>query len=358
MNNHSSSRCAKLPCLVFGLAVSVIATFSAPVQSNPQKSAQSPKFEQHYALPIRGNGLVLSHNGKFAAYFGSKANVTVVDLSTRKVLWRRVEKRWEVRRLAVSSNGVYLAGIGSEYKADKSMYMVYIINMRTKKEIKVPEYTLSAAFSPDSNSLLVASNSNNRGLVSYNVNTGEKIQTLWKGPLPSNMDSHSMKFSPDGKLLAVGSAAGSSAGHVKVWILANGKLRHDFSNAYTPIVFSPDSKLLATSAEDPQPEPAELPEGSYTESARFAFQDFAVKVWNLATGKPHILKHEGRQIEGTADPQAFSLDGRLLLTTNGDLWDVKTHKFIGQSKNLSKRGREIRFSRNGGFIIVDMKSKR
>lgn len=361
--NKRFFRFTALGYLAAGLAMSVIATHSAPVQPGRQEPALSPNFQPAYTLPAVGlnAGLVLSHNGQVAAYFGSKANVTVVDLASRKVLWQQVEMFWETDRMAVSSNGVYLAGTGLEQNPGNPkgewLEMVYIVNMQTRKVLKVPGSSLSLAFSPDSKSLVVARAGDN-GVVLYHIKTGKKTHILRKEPLTAYMDSSSIKFSPDAKLLAIGSAGGNSDGHVRVWNFGSGKLIRDFTNAYTPMVFSPDSKLLATSANDPQPEHNSLPPGAYSESARFAFQDFAVKVWSLTNSGQHVLKHKGRQTEATAaDPQAFSSDGQLLLTTNGDLWDVKTRKFAGRRAKLGERGRELQFARDGTFVTTVKKTK-
>lgn len=77
---------------------------------------------------------------------------------------------------------------------------------------------------------------------------------------------NALQFSPDGKLLAVGSGDPSRSGDLNLWDAASGKLVRNFTNAHSDVVlavdFSADGKLLASSASD-----------------RF------VKVWELATGK-------------------------------------------------------------------------
>ena len=354
MNKHAILRLSALTCVGLGLSAFAVVTRSASVEPKQQKVAHLQNTEPSYERTVSMDELMLSYNRKFGVYSDSKSNVTVLDVASRKVLWKRLEMNWDIARLAVSSNGLYLAGAGSDLEQNQSgqqdevPYVVYLANIKTKRVRKIPGYAGSLTFSPDSNSLIIAGHD---GLISYNVNTGSKLRTLSKEPSTGSMSSSSMKFSPDGKLLAVGSSGGNSDGHVRVWNFSTGKLLQDFSNAYDPIVFSPDSKVLATSGKDPQPEPHGLPHGSYTESSNFLFQDFAVKVWDVRKGSVRILKHKGRQTDGTADPKTFSSHGQLLLTTNGDLWDVKTQKFVG-------RNQEVKMARNGTFVIGVKKTKR
>src|SRR5205823_2171994 len=88
-------------------------------------------------------------------------------------------------------------------------------------------------------------------------------------------------FSPDGKVLA-----GGSAGMIRVWEVATGRERYTLARPSGPIVFSPDGSLLASGG------PANT-----------------VAVWDVATGL------ERRVLIGHRDPAAsiaFSPDGKLL----------------------------------------------
>jgi WD40 repeat protein len=133
-----------------------------------------------------------------------------------------------------------------------------------------------------------------------------------------------LRFSPDGKLLAVGDGATL----VHLWDLGTKKQRFQISGGekgITRFAFSPDGKTLATVGGDP-----------------------VVKLWSVETGKPtgQLTGHEGLITD-----LDYSADGRTLVTGSDDqsvrLWDVASGKERRQLVGHRHRVTEVALSRDG-----------
>jgi WD40 repeat protein len=133
---------------------------------------------------------------------------------------------------------------------------------------------------------------------------------------PTGVGLRCLAASPDGKRLA----AGDDAHGIWLWDLATGKpprlLQGHFANPHD-LAFAPDSQTLASVARQ--------------RSYEYGGPDFAVHLWDVATGKPL------RQLPGhTYSPRgvAFLPDGKHLVSTSGDLtlrlWDAAAGKEVRQ----------------------------
>ena len=109
----------------------------------------------------------------------------------------------------------------------------------------------------------------------------------------------SVAFSPDGKTIA----SGSRDMTIKLWDVATGKERATLMGHSNYVVFSPDSKSLAS----------------------FGGSDMTVKLWDVSTGKERAtFRGHTRPLYGLA----FSPDGKTIASGSFDntvkLWDMAT----------------------------------
>jgi RNA polymerase sigma factor (sigma-70 family) len=130
----------------------------------------------------------------------------------------------------------------------------------------------------------------------WRLSTGAKVRDLTTGT-----GARGLAFSPDGKSVAVG-LAGCESGEVHLFDTATGKQRLRLAGFASSLAFSPDGRTLAT-----------------------AGADCAVRLWNVATGKP-LLPIAGPTHSTSA--LAFSADARTLVTGTDDgvvrVWDART----------------------------------
>jgi WD40 repeat protein len=146
------------------------------------------------------------------------------------------------------------------------------------------------AFSPNGD--LLATEDGNGGLKLWDVNTGKE----WAAFEVSRIETIShwrpnFAFSPDGQALAFEMRSESG---VTLWDLAEKRERALLAGGSRPLVFSPDSRILATALGQ------------------------SIRCWDVATGKELATAH-GPPVQALSvafAPVAFAPDGRTLATAS------------------------------------------
>ncbi|HEX4322157.1 MAG TPA: c-type cytochrome domain-containing protein [Acidobacteriaceae bacterium] len=195
-----------------------------------------------------------------------------------------------------------------------------------KPEVNVISPVTSVRFSPDGTMLAVGGNKEVRLIDSVSGKVVARFVTD-AGAV------RSLAFSPDGQLLAAAGGAPQIEGEIDIWNVASRqKIRtiRGHRDCIYSIAWSPDGKLIAS--------------GSY---------DRMIKLWDAGTGK------ELRNLQDHIDAVfavAFSPDGRLLASASQDrtvkIWDVATGKRLYTLSDASDGLNSVAFSRSGDRIAA------
>jgi WD40 repeat protein len=154
-------------------------------------------------------------------------------------------------------------------------------------------------------------------------------------PVPEVVMAHpkpvlAASFSPDGQLVATGSADGKA----RIWDARTGHpvgtpLAH--AGGVSAAVFSPDGRLLATASDDR-----------------------TARIWDVRTGHPQVppLQHEGRVFTAR-----FSPDGRIVASASDDgsarLWETATGRLLHTLPHGARRPVwDLAFSPDGTMLVT------
>jgi WD40 repeat protein len=182
----------------------------------------------------------------------------------------------------------------------------------------------SVAFSPDGKILAVGTREGMAEL--WDLATARQIGKPLTAGAGSTLES--VTFSPDGKILATGGADGT----VRLWNVSShrqigNRLTSTNHEDAETIAFSPDGKMLAIASAN------------------------MVRLWNVATRQPI-----GRPFGVAVGSIAFSPDGKLLATGSDNavrLWDVSTHRQIGTAMTSTATGVfSLAFSPDGAILAA------
>lgn len=195
-----------------------------------------------------------------------------------------------------------------------------------KPEVPVVSPVASVKFSPDGKLLAVGGY---REVRLIDPATGKEIATL-----SGHADYvRSIAFSPDGKMLAGGGGPPQRFGEIKIWDVASHQLlktMQGHTDCIYSIAWSPDGKLIAS--------------GSYDKTA---------KLWDVATGK------EVSNLKDHIDAVfavAFSPDGKRLATASQDrtvkIWDIATGKRLYTLSDASDGLSTLAYSPTGDRIAA------
>jgi len=223
----------------------------------------------------------------------------------------------------------------------------------------------SVSFSPDGT--LLASGASNGTIFVWDVETGEKVETLaGQGGIIS------VSFSPDGSLLA----AGSFDSRVFVWDVETGENVETLAghtDGARSLSFSPDGSLLAVGTGDGRvflwdvavgervetlightdgvESMAFAPDGSLIASASY---DGTVKLWDVVTGGriETLIEHTGWWVHAVA----FTPDGTLLifdpLEGTVRVWDVASGEMVETRGKFTEWSSSMVFAPDGSLIAL------
>ena len=195
-----------------------------------------------------------------------------------------------------------------------------------KPQVAVVSPVASVKFSPDGKLLAVGG----YGVVRLiDAVTGKPVATL-----SGHADYvRSIAFSPDGKMLAAAGGPPQRAGEIKIWDVQTRQLLNTLvghKDCIYSVAWSPDGKLLAS--------------GSY---------DKTVKLWDPATGK------EVKNLQDHIDAVfavAFSPDGKNLASGSQDrsvkIWDIATGERLYTLSDASDGLTSIAYSPSGKEIAA------
>jgi WD40 repeat protein len=217
--------------------------------------------------------------------------VRIWDLKTHKAVATAFPFNQAVSCMAISRDGRTLAVGTGKYRSrfeTGELVLCALDNHQPPRSISQGITPVSLAFSPDGNSLAVCSLSQAVGQAARTVNIID-LRTGHALPINSPM-GHSVAFSADGHVLAVG----CTNGEIDLWPLDSPSTMKPYvlkkhQGLVWSIAFSPDGNTMASGSADNN-----------------------VVIWDVPTAEDLMtLKHNG-----TIEALKFSPDGRLLATAS------------------------------------------
>jgi WD40 repeat protein len=224
----------------------------------------------------------------------------------------------------------------------------------------------SVAFSP--NGKILASGSADQTVKLWDTVMGQELRTL----SGHGQTVSAVAFSPDGTTLA----SGSQDNTIKLWDVPTGKQRITLAlgtgNSVEAVAFSPDGKTLASAAsttimlwdvrtgekrrtirsQGGVSSVAFSPNGKTLASGWY---NGAIRYWDVETGRERLLAAPGKRVNSIA----YSPDGKMLASGHNDgtiwLWAAETktrkHEFKGHSGESERPGvLSLAFSPNGKIL--------
>ena len=227
-----------------------------------------------------------------------------------------------VRSVSFSPDGTLLAS-----GASNGTIFVWDVETGEKVETLAGQGgIISLSFSPDSTLLAWSSFGSSSRVFVWDVETGERVETL-----AGHTDGvRSLSFSPDGSLLAVG----TRDGRIFLWDVAVGERVETLighTDGVESVAFSPDGSLIAS-----------------------ASSDGTVKLWDVDTGGriETLIEHTGWWVHAVA----FTPDGTLLifdpLESTVRVWDVATGEMVETRGKFTEWSSAMVFAPDGSLIAL------
>ena len=205
----------------------------------------------------------------------------------------------------------------------------------------------------------------------WNLETGQCTATNRLG----RPDVRRLAISPDGRLLASAAASdwtGKRTGSVRIMDIASGREVAVWQDAYNPVLFSPDGKMIAAAGPDHTAKLWELAtpdkftslKGHHWEVYSLAFSpdnkwlvtggvDNTARVWDLRT-KREVAVLRGHY--SGVHVVAFSPDGHTIATGSTDqtvrLWNAHTHQPLLTLREYHEDIDQVFFSPDGNTLVA------
>lgn len=251
--------------------------------------------------PESVGNVVFSPNGKLLSTVASGVNVW----NTRG--WRSQNVRKNSDGAVFSPDGKLLAIMG-----DGGITLLNTDTWKTTKTIEIKGDLTAMGFSPDGKILAVADTyTAPMAILSGGIKQGGKVTSnvvLWEvrtGKFKRSIDQfswiHSLKFSPNGKMIAVG----GEDFMVRIWNATSGSLIHTFKhdNVVRAVVFGSDSKTIFSAGDDK-----------------------TIRVWDTKLGSELSIQKYRTAVKSLA----LSPNGKLLASgnENGEILLYKTQDIL------------------------------
>ncbi len=292
-------------------------------------------------LPVGGSTYVVAYTADGSKLLtGGSAGARLWEVATGRPLTDAWPAARPVLAAAFSPDGKAVVLGGGQPGSGEARVWAADTGAPLTPPLAHPEEVGAVAFSPDGKSFVTGCGNGGKGEARlYDAATGGQRGAALLPPDAAAV--RSVAWSPDGSVVATGSAGGS----IQLWDPASGQLRQSLQagGAINVLAFSPDGRRLLTGTSGqgvllwdvasgrrlpPDPQPGAVfaaafsPDGSLFVGGGI---DHPAQVWDTATGRPagHPLSHRGG-----VSKVAFSPDGRVVLTGSTDqtarLWDARS----------------------------------
>ncbi len=286
---------------------------------------------REFPHPIMIRSLAYSRDGRRVAWVGIDGAIRQADATTGETLVSR--------QLPDDFGQAYLSPHGTRYAAASESGKVVVWEVGTGKQLaSLPAKNVGAgavrhlAFSPDEQWLATRGP---QSLQLWDTATGKEIRAFKE----ANDSQCRPAFSPDGRLLAIGTRAGST----RIWDIASGQLlRSPAGHVGTVLAaaFSPESTQLATGG-----------------------ADGCVRVWNVANGREILLLrgHYGRVGSLCFHPSGTYLASGGEQPADVKIWDLtRPQEYVRVPQTPAALGRieAIGLDKDNSMLLVARSSGR